>query len=437
MSCNGIVLSFVTCSIYLFLLCFSQISRKQSWKEIDRPVVLYPRNIHSDYISNQVLNAQEQKQVMESEMKRVNEEIQEKLTIVNNRVNASVFILNSRVVNLEVNDLISVAAIFFPLLNKVSTSVDEHFENLRRVQSLDRLEVDSVPSEPYNIVGEILANVKDPDVEPELDSETESQTEIAASPPSREENADVDESKSSLPTPEETVNVFSLSDFKTSELDIRKELDASRNRDLLSWRDVCDDNEEVGQLPKSADSDEIVKEAIRGIDYTNLINDDYSTDDDYYMLPFTYSVTDNDLEKLKHISPDKSKSETGDALNVFNEAETYDLKDSIDRLPDYPVFPGGSLKLTLPVLRRMENHDQDNFPYTEFYQKKDLHDESKAQHVASHIQPERSLKMEILFNYTTRPFSEFILVDKEDVERALKFYFGVNASIEELEMNLR
>lgn len=420
----------------MFLLCFPQLSRKQAWEKTEWPVVLYPRNMHSDYIINQVWNAQEQKQAMESEMKRVNEEIRKKLIIVNNRVNASIFILNSRVVNLEVNDLISVAAVFFPLLNKVSTSVDEHFENLRRVQSLEHLEMDSAPSEPYNIVGEILANVKDPDAEPDLDSETESQTEIASSS-STDEKADVAESKSPLPTPEETVEVFSLSDFKTSELDIKKELDVSRDEDLLSWRDVCDDKEEVGQLPKSADSDEIVNEAIPGIDYANLIIDNYSTAKDYYMLPFTYSVTDDDLEKLKHISSDKSKSESEDALNVFNEAETYDLKDSIDKLPDYPVFPGGSLKLTLPVLRGMENHDQDHFPYTEFHQTKEFPDESKAQHVASHIQPQRSVKTEILFDYTTRSFSEFILVDKENVERILKFYFGVNSSIEELKINLR
>ncbi|GFT17684.1 uncharacterized protein TNCV_2587881 [Trichonephila clavipes] len=398
-------------------------TRKQTFDTFIWPFVLYPSNIHSDYFSNKNNSPVEQEQLIEIEMSRIYQVINQKVKVVKSAVNASVLLLSSKVISAEIQDMVDVASVFSSVLDSVSASTDDYFENLELSESLESVgSYHELKDEKINIIGKILATVKDPISLPEISSFDSMSKESISS----ERTSDEKEYVTSREAFEKEyfVEVFGLDQFQDEHYEIKEEK-------LRSWHDVCNDMDLLGMIDKShlhfEETSKIFSSAIPCSTTAKAwISSDSSTVD-YFMCPFTYDTPEKIQDKEG--SNEEGKTDTSNHVE-----ETNDHEDDLEQ--DYPTYSQGGLVLTLPVLSDMEKDDPESFPYTNFYQDIESHEELKAIGVREHIKPTRTLEMDTLYNFIPTPLFDFVLVNTWAITYILNFYSKVKASSHNLEQEL-
>ncbi|GFU02089.1 uncharacterized protein NPIL_246512 [Nephila pilipes] len=399
-------------------------NRKQAFDTFKWPLVLYPCNIHSDYLSNKSINSAEPKQLIEFEMSRIHQIISEKLKTVNNYVNVSLLLVTSRVISAEIQDMIDVASVFLSLLDSVSASTDDYFENLELIESLESFNGvhEEKDKEEINALEKILATVKElvPLSKTSLDVVS---TESISSDKRTSVESESITSKEAFQK-DYFEEVFDLEQMKEEYWNVKEE-------ELHSWHEVYNDMELLGLVDKShlhfEDINKIFSSAIpcNTRIKTSIRSDSSSID--YYMCPFTYDIP----EKIqgREVS---FQEETSDTSNDVE--ETIDHENSLEQ--EYPTYFQGGLLLNLPVLREMEKRDPESFPYTKFYQDIESKEEIKAVAKIVHIKPSRTLEMQTLYSFNPTPISDFIVVNTQEITHILNFYTTTKASANDLEQQL-
>ncbi|KAF8763750.1 hypothetical protein HNY73_021895 [Argiope bruennichi] len=402
-------------------------SRKQMCDRLIWPLVLYPGNIHSDYISTPNSNLGEQKQLLQHEMFRIYGTVNEKLKAVNNYVRVSLLLLTTNVVTMEIQDMIDAASVFFSLVQSVSVSTDEYFESLRHTESLSSLkgDLEADKEESSTFIEDILETVAESVPLSETSLQSISQQESSSKKTSNGKEI----SSSTLVSEKDSEEPFDLEELKGEDYEIKEQ------EELRPWQEVCNDIDLLGLADKSylqsQNINSVVSNAIPQKTGEKVPIDSSKDDVDYYRRPFTYHTSEN-VQKTCYTDPaDTSDSESDTELNQRHN----DLKNGQE--PDYPTFPHGGLLLNISVLRDMEKSDPRSYPYTDFYQEIEFREELTVAPVAIHIEPARTADMDILYNFIPTSFSGFILVNSNNIGKILKFYSRLKAAPKELEQELK
>ncbi|GBM81982.1 hypothetical protein AVEN_76145-1 [Araneus ventricosus] len=393
------------------------------------PLVLYPGNIHNDYIYNPSSNLGEEKQLLEHEMSRIYGIVNEKLKAVNNYVRVSLLLLTSKVVSMEIEDMIDTASVFFSLVQSVSISTDEYFESLEHTESLKSLKSDSGADKEGSstFIEDILATVEEPAPLSETSLHSLSQKESDTSSQKTYDGKEM--TSSALLSGKDSEELFDLEELKGEDFEVKEK------EDLHSWHVVCNDIDLLGLSDKSylqsQDIYSIVSSAIPQKASEKMSMDSSNDDADYYRRPFIYYTIES-VQKRCYTEP---ASTSDSEIDIEPNTASDDKKNGSE--PDYPTFTHGGLLLNISILRDMEKSDPESYPYTDFYQEIEFHEELTAVPVAVHIEPARTLDMDILYNFIPVSFSDFILVNTTDIGHILKFYSQLKASSKELEQELK
>nr|XP_042903226.1 cilia- and flagella-associated protein 44 [Parasteatoda tepidariorum] len=390
-------------------------TRKKEAESFKWPVILYPENLHENYIDNQNYDVGEQKQIMDEEMARIRKVITTQVAVINKFVTSSVHHLFYLVISAEINDLIDVVLLLTPLIKTVSSETDEYFHNIMYPPTSVLVVVDSSKEEEFNFIKNVLEKV-------EFSSDTESIDNLIYE---ENVNGDSDLLKKTMTSSknehdlekdstkkEKEVDEFDLTEYMVADEDIVEKHPSTSQYDINTIKDSpkLDTNCTMDCL----NCDAIVSTAITSIDYSELTQNNISLDLDYYMRPFTY-----DLQCYESGGSDEKACEFVDS----------------DVEQRFPTYPGGGLVLTMPVLVSMQEEDADHFPYPEFYQKVELKEEEILKVEAVHIIPTR--KSEVSVEYVLRPESDFVLVDVNIVRKMLESYYKMKESIKDLEQEFQ
>ncbi|GIY11678.1 uncharacterized protein CEXT_724711 [Caerostris extrusa] len=282
-------------------------SRKRMFETLKWPFILYPSNIHSDYIKNLVANPLGEKQFVELEMERINDLVIKKLKHINNYVKLSILFLTSRVAATEVQDMIDVVTVLLSTVQSVSISTDAYFRRMfKSLESVKKDEVTTDEKDHHHYISDILEKVKEP-----VDA-----SDIGIRSVSLEEPSDIliqtsSESVDSLRGAEKEPILF----FNLQELE-REVSEVIKSEEWHSWIEVYEDIDVLGLADKShlvdQNIDEVVSSAIPHKTSNKLSVEDCTSEPDYYMCPFEHDTTEEVKEQIcdlqSDVAPLKKKS---------------------------------------------------------------------------------------------------------------------------------
>lgn len=435
-----------------------QANRKLEIENIIWPVVLYPENVHKDFVGKRISITQEEKALIHEKMSQINGTVLNELKPINKLIRLTLVKLIDKVVKAELLDLIDIACVFFPIIDNVAKDVDKYFTRIDSSDSSETLRkvVDS-EKKPINIIQEILssaASTKESKLKKDSEMKIKSK---------KDSSSIVDDIAFKEDTSKETVNSetakvdylnYSASKISQSNVSIESDADIlldKKKHILKSWRDVCDINEDASSPKidiKDIDINSFISDAVPVLDCSLFVEDKCSPEKDYYMLPLTFEKTDEFEKKLAG----QNNLTYADFEKMLFELDVSDVLQDVVRkvvleeeftktenlLSDssIPTYPGGGLFLTKDVLIEMEKEDPDHFPYTNFYQ--EIADVEEKFELPEQVHAEPHYE-EIVLKYELSSvlIDDFILLNISDILEELKAYNKIKISVSECEEQLR
>lgn len=424
-------------------------NRKLAWENINWPVVLYPENVHLEFICKSSASADEQKRYIHAEMARLYETVLKELKGVNKYVTLLMVILMDKVVNAEINDLIDIACVFLFIVDYVSDEVDEYFKKLSHSDSYeDFSEEKQAEEKPINYIQEILFSADKTAINLSIKSDSKPETSDIETDlkPECTQKTKFNNKLENIET-----GIFTEMEFEDLlHYDKAKDTDMTfdnQSCDVVSWRDVRDDDyqTELSNESEATDIDvnEIIANVIPSLDISLFETESFSKSEDYYMQPFHVAVNHKEIKDISGFNfndyaqmlLEMDIAEViDDLIKSVEEAEQCVVKNVLDSF--FPTHPGGGLVLKKEVLISMEKEDPDFFPYSDFFQEIVLHEEITHKPKRVHIIPKRE-EVIVWPDLTPLPVSDFIVLNSHKILNVLKAYHNIKLTTLECEEQIR
>lgn len=453
---------------YVFYL---QANRKLEISKLVWHVVLYPENVHEDFIDKHPESAMDGKMSVLTQMSKIYESVVNQLEPIKQIISLSVRKVLDIVVDLELNDLVDIACLFFPLFDAVSEVEDE---NLRKrtcpTDSSEILKGDKdLKEKKVNIIQEILSAAEesefkiasegkdnlDPEIQDLGDSKPEkavkSKTDVigGAISPLTEDIASLDAKEQADNLITGVVDIrkgLPLPDVKASDFATIADL-ACKKEVYKSWRDVPDKPILSKGSEGDIDIDSFISGVIPKLKKELFDEETCSTEKDYYMLPLSLNresehkkkieeMQDTPFKDLQLVELDAYEAVRSIENSIVGKEEKSLKHDSTVGSEFYPRHPGGGLRLTRHVLLSMQRDDPDSYPYSDFYQdigdEEDLIEVPQLIHAISHYK-EKAYQPEL----PVKSFADFVLLEISEIKEQLKAHMEIKKSTSECARRLR
>ncbi|XP_054711464.1 cilia- and flagella-associated protein 44-like [Uloborus diversus] len=463
------------------------------------PVILYPENIHSDYVNTLETSTAEQKEAILSEMSRISEIISTHSDLINNYVDASVNALGNATASVEVNDSIDVLVLLDFIVEEVSTSPEKYFlldvfsegnveneiefqsENKLRQQNSDELldketlNSDEGDEKKYEITGlahggkkqevtrtcvrkkselmkiffkksfnvfrDILSLPSEPEIKEVVDENNLEDTSFHQK--LSEQSSDT---YSLFPSDEELETDLNL--FMNSLNELKESVTYFVSRDPLDDSNVS--VERKTHVVESSSSNETKMEGLLFIDFGSLLFRDSGFD--YYIWCFE-NEANKYVIKLKENSRlfssvkhpiQKSQSPEQKLISRLLEDFWAGKEHSVafrendkPNNPEFRTLKGGGLCVSLSSLRELQKDDPIFFPYPYFFQKFEQYAEVAEKPQSINISIVREEEISSFYRIPSKSIADYLIVDVRNVTGRLQSFNAIRESTTELQHEMR